>query len=128
MGDSLKEPPGILRLLFRSFLIAISVAAILLFIVQLPELDHKFSHYRANHSKKGTRNACINNLRQIDGAKQQWQLENHKTDSDTPTSAEVASYLKNNQFPVCPYGGKYTIGPVNEDPACSVPGHVLPSP
>ena len=24
-------------------------------------------------------NACINNLRQIDSAKQQWALENHKT-------------------------------------------------
>ena len=27
-------------------------------------------------------NACINNLRQIDGAKQQWALENRKVDTD----------------------------------------------
>jgi len=74
------------------------------------------------------RNACINYLRQIDGAKQQWALENHKDANATPTSADVAPYLKNNQFPVCPAGGKYTIGRISEDPTCSIPGHVLPTP
>lgn len=71
---------------------------------------------------------CINNLRQIDGGKQQWALENHKGSNDIPTSAEVAMYLKNNRFPVCPAGGKYTIGPVYADPTCSKPNHVLPTP
>ena len=32
-------------------------------------------------------NACINNLRQIDGAKQQWALENGKQAADTPAWA-----------------------------------------
>ena len=31
--------------------------------------------------------ACINNLRQIDGAKEQWALENKKTQADTPDMA-----------------------------------------
>src|SRR6185312_17212668 len=31
-------------------------------------------------------NACINNLRQIDAAKNQWALENNKKDSDTPAA------------------------------------------
>ena len=34
------------------------------------------------------RNACINNLRQIDNAKQLWATENKKTDADVPTDAE----------------------------------------
>ncbi len=37
-------------------------------------------------------NACINNLRQIDGAKQQWALENRKTVGSLPTAAELAQY------------------------------------
>ena len=38
-------------------------------------------------------NACINNLRQLDGAKQQWALENGKTQADTPVEADVQPYL-----------------------------------
>src|SRR5262245_59070632 len=38
-------------------------------------------------------NACINNLRQIDGAKQQWALENGKVDTDTPTTGDLTLYL-----------------------------------
>ena len=71
------------------------------------------------------RNACINNLRQIDAAKQEWALENHKTATDTPTEAEVAHYLKSGQFPICPQGGDYTIGANAEEPTCSIAGHQL---
>jgi competence protein ComGC len=71
-------------------------------------------------------NACINNLRQIDGAKQEWALENNKKGADTPTQADLAHYLKNGQFPVCPNRGTYTIGPVDESPICSIPKHQLP--
>lgn len=71
-------------------------------------------------------NACINNLRMIDAAKNEWALENNKKADDTPTRAEVAHYLKNGQFPVCPAGGIYTIGAVSNAPTCSIPGHKLP--
>ena len=80
-----------------------------------------------SHSSRG-KNHCINNLRQIDGAKQQWALENHKDTNAIPTIADVAPYLKNNKFLVCPQGGKYTLGRVDEDPTCSIPGDVLPKP
>ena len=74
-------------------------------------------------------NACINNLRQIDGAKQQWALENKKSDTDTPTEAEVQVYIKNETMPTCPSTGTYTVGAVNADPTCSLSadGHVLPA-
>ena len=71
-------------------------------------------------------NACINNLRMIDGAKQQWALENGKTADAIATAADVARYLKDNKLPTCPAGGTYTINAVNRPPTCSVPGHVLP--
>jgi hypothetical protein len=72
-------------------------------------------------------NACINNLRQLDGAKQQWALENKKEMTDTPTQSEVAAYLKDGQLPICPAGGTYTINAVGKDPACSVSNHRLPN-
>ena len=34
--------------------------------------------------KTSQTNACLNNLRQIDGAKQQWALENGKHSADVP--------------------------------------------
>jgi hypothetical protein len=73
-------------------------------------------------------NACINNLRQIDAAKQQWALENQKKSTDIPTENDLKPYimLRNGQFPRCPQGGTYSIGPVGQPPTCSVPGHVLP--
>jgi hypothetical protein len=70
------------------------------------------------------RNACINNLRQIDAAKREWALENNKTNGDTPTKEDLMPYLS--RWPVCPAGGTYSINPVGTPPTCSVPGHKLP--
>ncbi|MHC1763539.1 MAG: type II secretion system protein [Verrucomicrobiia bacterium] len=39
------------------------------------------------------KNACVNNLRQIDGAIQQWALENNATDSTAVTLALITPYL-----------------------------------
>src|SRR5258706_14284079 len=63
---------------------------------------------RAGLSKAS--NACVTNLRQIEGSKQQWSLENKKQSNDVPTSAEIALYLNNNKLPLCPQGGSYTMG------------------
>jgi len=72
------------------------------------------------------RNGCINNLRQIDAAKQQWALEKNKQSDAVPTATDLAPYLIKEKLPRCPQGGIYTLGPVNESPKCSHPGHVLP--
>lgn len=73
------------------------------------------------------RNACMNNLRQIESAKQLWALEAKKEVTDTPTPSEVTARLKNGQMPMCPVGGTYTINAVGTAPACSVPNHRLPA-
>src|SRR5437879_9130784 len=62
-------------------------------------------------------NACINNIRQVDGAKQQWEVENHKSTNDVVTWNDVLPYLKG--MPVCPDGGTYTLGRIGEEPRCS---------
>src|SRR6266404_8364011 len=38
-------------------------------------------------------NACLNNLRQIDGAKQQYALEQGKTGAATVTTGDIQAYL-----------------------------------
>jgi hypothetical protein len=69
-------------------------------------------------------NACINNLRQLDAAKNQWALEKGQPAGAVPTKQDLLPYLR--RWPVCPQGGTYNLGPVGEAPTCSVPGHKLP--
>jgi len=74
--------------------------------------------------------ACINNLRQIDGAAQTWALEAHKTSSATHTLSDVKPYINldsTGNIPVCPAGGTYTPGTtVSNSPTCNIAGHILP--
>src|SRR4051812_4214893 len=64
---------------------------------------------------------CLNNLRQIDGAKQQWAVEFGKTATNTATWRDIQVYLgygaqgSTNDI-YCPHGGVYTIGPVGTYP------------
>ncbi|HTL59534.1 MAG TPA: DUF4190 domain-containing protein [Candidatus Limnocylindrales bacterium] len=72
-------------------------------------------------------NMCVNNLRQIDAAKQMWAVEKNKDGSQTPTGQDLTPYLKRDFTAfVCPAGGTYSINSVGEKPACSVAGHELP--
>jgi hypothetical protein len=68
---------------------------------------------------------CINNLRQIEGAKARWAIAARKGDNDTPSMTDIAQYIRGG-VPNCPAGGVYTLGPVAESPRCSIVGHVLP--
>ena len=67
------------------------------------------------------KNACINNLRQMDGAKEQHALENRKKATDTYTLAELNPYLKGGATPLCPSTGVYSVGAtVADSPVCSL--------
>jgi prepilin-type N-terminal cleavage/methylation domain-containing protein len=74
------------------------------------------------------KNACIANLKQIDGAKATWALENKKVNSDTPVASDLFgadAYIRDT--PACPGGGSYTLGVVSSKPTCSksADGHTL---
>jgi prepilin-type N-terminal cleavage/methylation domain-containing protein len=72
-------------------------------------------------------NACIANLKQIEGAKANWAMENRKTNADTPGVADLYGatlYIK--KEPVCPASGTYAINAVDSAPTCTVAGHALP--
>jgi hypothetical protein len=71
--------------------------------------------------------ACINNLRQIDAAKNEWALENGKTNGVIATENDIKPYIKldsSGNIPKCPAGGIYTIGKVGEKPTCSIGGPI----
>ncbi len=71
-------------------------------------------------------NACINNLRQIDGAKQQWALEQKASVTASPGNSALQPYLgrgsAGSAFPTCPGGGSYTVGNIQTAPICSLSG------
>ena len=80
-------------------------------------------------------NACINNLRQIDAAAQEFALERGKKTGDSITyPGDLTPYIKLNaagSIPPCPAGGTYTEATVGNSPACSLsstvtPSHILP--
>ncbi len=73
------------------------------------------------------KNACINNLRQLDSAKEQWALAERKVNGDTPDEAGVLEYVRGSGMPVCPQGGTYTLNAIGTNPTCSMnhDGHSL---
>jgi len=74
-------------------------------------------------------NACINNLRLIDAAKQQWALENKKVSTDSPAGTDLQPYLGRgsaDQLPTCPidtantFDTSYSPNAVQTAPACKI--------
>lgn len=72
-----------------------------------------------------TRYSCINNLRILDSAKDQWALEFNKQEGAAVVEKEVLQYIKGSRMPICPQGGRYTLGVIGQPPTCSHPGHKL---
>lgn len=67
------------------------------------------------------RNACQENQSKVDGAKQQWALENNEPGTATPAWGDLVgndSYIR--KSPECPSSGTYTIGSLSVDPSCSL--------
>jgi prepilin-type N-terminal cleavage/methylation domain-containing protein len=92
-----------------------------------------FVHARA----RSQATACINNLRQIDSAVQQFCLEKGKHVGDIVNFPDdVSSYIKlnaNSSIPGCPASGTYSLTAVGNIPSvlCSLsstvdPPHILP--
>jgi len=80
-------------------------------------------------------NTCINNLRQIDAAANEFALEHSKTNGEAINyPGDLTPYIKLNKdgkIPPCPSGGIYIIKKVGDVPTCSLgttvtPPHVLP--
>jgi chromosome segregation ATPase len=68
---------------------------------------------------------CMNNIRQIELAKQQWSVAYNRPVGTAMSAADLATYLPNNTLPNCPSGGVYTLNAVGVAAACNFPGHAL---
>jgi prepilin-type N-terminal cleavage/methylation domain-containing protein len=74
-------------------------------------------------------NACINNLRQIDGAKQEWALEFKMAATAIPVATDIAPYMgraTGGSVPTCPLDSKsafsssYQMGDLQTAPTCKI--------
>ena len=78
-------------------------------------------------------NACINNLRQIDAAANQFALEKGRKTGDPITlTTDLTPYIKLNSsgsLPPCPASGIYACTAVGTNPTCTLssltPAHAL---
>ena len=74
--------------------------------------------------EKSRRQACVINLKNIEGAKVRWAAEQRKLSTETPSEDDLfgkGKYIRDTL--VCPSGGTYSLNPVEDKPTCSVPGH-----
>lgn len=70
------------------------------------------------------RNACIANLKQLEGAIAQYKLDN---DNATPGMDDLwgaNNYIRGDSAPECPAGGSYSVA--TDVPTCTINDHELP--
>jgi len=73
-------------------------------------------------------NACINNMRQIDSAVQQYALEAKLAGTDPVDSAQLGQYIKGNVLPTCPAGEvAYGVAGSYDAPEITCPNADTPS-
>jgi prepilin-type N-terminal cleavage/methylation domain-containing protein len=74
-----------------------------------------------NARERSITSTCLNNLRMMTSAKDQYALDN---ENQMPTLPDlVPTYI--HHLPECPAGGTYLMGLEGEDATCNVPGHAL---
>jgi len=67
---------------------------------------------------------CQYNQSMIENAKNEWASEHDLTEG-TPSWDDLTQYMDDNMIPVCPSGGTYTIGSLQEEVSCSVENHAM---
>jgi len=81
-------------------------------------------------------NMCIDNLRMLDAAKQQWALEHGEVSTSIPQATDIQPYLGrgNGELPICPidpsqtFTSSYILQNCQTSPTCQIlpATHVLP--
>jgi hypothetical protein len=93
----------------------LALLGLLLFAVTIPNF------MKARETNQ--RNACIINMRQLNGAIEQAALNHNYKIGDIVSEQQVSEYLRSGfSGIVCPKGGRYKINPVGQEPECSEHG------
>ena len=77
---------------------------------------------------KSQQSVCINNLRQIDYAKEQMAMDYKLKDGDVYQSEDMVAYIKGGKH-YCPSGGTINPGLIGTTPTCTITTptiHALP--
>ena len=82
--------------------------------------------FQQSRSAESQINACVNSLRILEGAKEQWALENRKPVGTLVNAVDLQPYLRGGVIPACPAGGVYSFNSVGVPSACNIPGHAVP--
>ena len=110
----------------RAFTLVEIMIVVLIIGILLAIAVPNFMKARDNSRAK----SCMENLRQISGAKEQAAMDLRLADTAVPAQSDLMpAYIKS--WPLEPAGGTYTIGDMSTNPTCSVgatstPKHVLP--
>ncbi len=78
--------------------------------------------------KSARETACMNNLRMIRDAKQQWALAYGGNEDDLPTLSNISEYIEDTNDLFCPaapvaertFGGSYSMHVLQDDPTCGI--------
>jgi len=109
---------------------AFTLVEILVVIVIIGLLSMMAMPSVTNARETAQRNACINNLRQIDAAKEQWAIDNFAGRGVTPPaetrgtySSCLADYIKGGlpycaADPIKDYDSSYDVKAIGTDPEC----------
>lgn len=98
-----------------TFAVVIFAWLVLAYIFMWPPVVREF---------KSSSYPCVFNLRQLDGATDQWALEHGKHNGDPVTFEDLKPYLKlgsHGEIPAqpCQAGGIYSVTVVGAEPTCS---------
>ena len=98
----------------------------LMVVVTIINVVFAISAPNIRHAREVARGrSCIRNLRQIDGAKEQYAIDWRLPQGNTMPALSVlcgdgtTTYIKGGT-PVCPRAGTYAINRVGTNPTCSV--------
>jgi hypothetical protein len=83
-------------------------------------MSYKMMWFPVCQQVGGSANACVNNLRQIEGAKKEYALETGRTNGPVDVAA-INRYLgREGREVTCESGGTYTYRDLGQVPVCSV--------
>jgi len=107
----------------KGFSLTARILIVLLAAVAAIMLMERFKKERAF----AIQNACISNLRILDGANEQAAIELGIRKGHPITPEQVSHCIPGGfSFLKCRAGGVYTINPHGTPPTCNIPGHNLP--
>jgi prepilin-type N-terminal cleavage/methylation domain-containing protein len=77
----------------------------------------------AKARERTRKNMCLENLTQIETAKQQWALDNNKGEGALPNRTDLiglTGYI--HRLPECPAGGRYDFQAIGTPATCTIHG------